>query len=139
MTAERKLFIKKAQELTKKLVSYVSVDLAVEELILDQMDEFLPPCLTAEESSCTVLGNGSYWEGGEVVGRAQIDTTTEVKITRPGIARIITDEDGTHVHYSMENSREYKEIPLKRIEIPVEVSCFSQQPLIRTYFREDKF
>jgi len=126
MTSERKSFMKKTQELTKKLASYVSVDLAAEELILDQMDEFLPPCLTSEESSCTVFGNGSYWDSGSVVGQTTINTDTHVKITRPGIARIITDDDGTHVHYSVENSREYKELPLKRVEIPIEMAAAAQ-------------
>jgi len=121
-TPDRKSFIKTVQQLMKKIVSHINVDVAADELVLDQMDEFLPPCLTSDESKCTVFGNGSYWDGDKVCEKSELELETEVKIIRPGIARVIVDEDGTHVHYTIENSRQYKEMPLKRIELPNEMT-----------------
>jgi len=125
-TLDRKAFIRTAQQLVKKLASYVAVDLAADELVLDQMDEFLPPCLTTDEAECSVFGNGAFWDGSGVHGQSKFDLDTEVKLTRPGIARLIGDDEGVHVHYTVENSREYKEVPLKRIEIPVEMASAAE-------------
>lgn len=121
-TPERKNFMKTVQQLMKKMVSHINIDIAADELVLDQMDEFLPPCLTSDENNSSIFGNGSFWDGEQVCEKSELDLGTEVKIIRPGIARVITDEDGTHVHYTVENSRQYKEIPLKRIELPGEMT-----------------
>ena len=125
-TSERKAFIRTVEQLMKKLVSYVSVDIAADELVLDQMDEFLPPCLTSEESNCTVFGNGAFWDSGGVHKKSELDLDTELKITRPGIARILAEDDGPHIHYTVENSRQYKEVPLKRVDIPIEMAAAAE-------------
>jgi len=116
----RKSFMKTVQQLMKKLCSHVSIDQAADELILDQMDEYLPPSLTQEERQCTIYGNGAFWDEGGVRGKSELTIYTEVLMTRPGIARLVPTENEILIHHTLENSRQYKEFPMQSIPLPIE-------------------
>lgn len=119
---DRKCIMKNVEQLMKKLVSYVSVDQAADELVLDQMEEFLPPSFTSEETSCTIYGSGCFWEDGDVRGDAELSLGCHVRLVRPGIVRLVALDDVLEVHHTMENSRQYKETPLQMLQIPLEMA-----------------
>jgi len=120
VTEERKSFMKTVEQLMKKLVSYGSVDQAADELVLDQMEEYLPPSLTAAETECTVLGKGTYWDDGDVKCNSEITMETKLRLLRPGIVRLVAEETSLQIHHTTGNSRQYKEVALGMVKVPLQ-------------------
>ncbi|XP_066927843.1 ribosomal oxygenase 1-like [Clytia hemisphaerica] len=117
---ERKSFMKTAEQLMKKLVSFVSIDEAGDELALDQMEEYLPPSLSEDEKQRSVSGTGAFWDNNDIKMKSKITLKSRVRLLRPGIVRLIPEDENLQIHHTVGNSRQYKELPLSATQVPLQ-------------------
>ena len=143
---ERSSFLKTIEQLMKKLVAYLPVDAAADQMAVDTIDELLPPALTDDEKDCSIFGNGSFWNNSSVNGKAELQIDSEVRLIRPGIARMIYEEDKIVIFHSVENSRQYKERPAQAMELSLDeaeaaemvMNCFPDYVAVSSLpFEED--
>lgn len=116
---ERDTFVKTVKKLMEKLIDYVEIDEAGDELVLDHMEEFQPPYYSSDDVECTVFSKDGFWDG-EVRRHHKIELSTELRLVRPGIIRVIPADTELQVYYSVENSRQYKEVPLRVLRFSLE-------------------
>lgn len=84
------------------------VDAACDQMAKRYMSERQPPALMKREKENTNLASG----GDDV----KILPNTMCRISRPGIARIVIEDEGAVVYHCLENSREYHGNPLSPLE-----------------------
>ncbi|XP_012259857.2 ribosomal oxygenase 1 [Athalia rosae] len=120
---DRTKFIRRTQYLLSKLVQYIDVDKAADEMAKKHIHDFLPPMLTGEERECSVYEDGERMtEGGVIVNRIEIEPDTKIKLVRAQCIRLVQEPDGLRVYYSNENSKEYRELELQYLEITPELA-----------------
>ncbi|XP_065920999.1 ribosomal oxygenase 1-like [Dysidea avara] len=109
---KRSQFGKKLASLMNKLLGYIPVDEVADQMAAKYMHDCLPPCLTEKEKMCGIWGSGARWDQNlnKSVGSKKFKLSTQIKLLRHGIARVITEPDaGFGVYYTTENSRIYHE------------------------------
>lgn len=84
------------------------VDAACDQMAKRYMSERQPPALTQQERENTIQAS----EGDD----AEILPNTMCRLARPGIARIVIEDDGAVVYHCLENSREHHGNPLSPLE-----------------------
>ncbi|KAI0233823.1 hypothetical protein LSAT2_015979 [Lamellibrachia satsuma] len=131
---ERKTFLKKIEQLMKKLLPYMPVDAACDQMSKQFIHDSLPPVITEAERDCSIHGHGEKWdaEGGRVVGTVELDPDTEVKIIRKGVLRLVTEADDVCIYHSLENARVYHGRELQFIDITAELAP-GVEYLLHTY------
>ncbi|CAG2193440.1 NO66 [Mytilus edulis] len=119
---QRKVFLRKIQQLMTKLISYAPVDSACDQLSKHYIHDSLPPVLSEAEKSCSVHGDGERWEKSKncVVGTAEMEPDTQIKIIRKGVLRLLTEDDDVRIYHSLDNSRLYHGSDPQYIEISAE-------------------
>ncbi|XP_041661416.1 ribosomal oxygenase 1 isoform X2 [Cheilinus undulatus] len=117
----RNKFFSRIETLMKKLTNYAPVDAAVDQKARDFLHDCLPPLLTPDELSSSVLGAPARWERGQAkdVG-TQITSQTRVRLLRAGCARLCSDGEAVHLFYTTDNSRVYHKEEPKSFEIKAE-------------------
>jgi hypothetical protein len=88
-TAKRREFILKTTELAKKLVKYLPIDSAVDQMAKRFIHESLPPCLTEAERERSIHGHGERWneEKNRVEQIGEIEPDTGIKLIRRNCLR----------------------------------------------------
>uniref|UniRef100_A0A0K8SCD5 Bifunctional lysine-specific demethylase and histidyl-hydroxylase n=1 Tax=Lygus hesperus TaxID=30085 RepID=A0A0K8SCD5_LYGHE len=114
---ERKALIHTAKQLVAKLVNYIDIDSAVDELGVQFMHDALPPVLTPAEAACSVIGNGWRMESnGKLKNKIEFPPTTRVRLTRANCYRLVQEdvvgpEGGSttqvSLYYTVDNSSLY--------------------------------
>ncbi|XP_052104474.1 ribosomal oxygenase 1-like isoform X2 [Mytilus californianus] len=119
---QRKVFLRKIQQLMTKLISYAPVDSACDQLSKHYIHDSLPPVLSEAEKSCSVHGDGERWEKSKkcVVGTAEMEPDTQIKIIRKGVLRLLTEDDDVRIYHSLDNTRIYHGSDPQYIEISAE-------------------
>ncbi|KAF6205255.1 hypothetical protein GE061_019423 [Apolygus lucorum] len=115
--SERKALIHNAKQLVAKLVNYMDIDSAVDELGVQFMHDALPPVLTPAEAACSVIGNGWRMEAmGKLRNKIEFPPTTRVRLTRANCYRLVQEdvvgpEGGSttqvSLYYTVDNSSLY--------------------------------
>jgi lysine-specific demethylase/histidyl-hydroxylase NO66 len=82
------------------------VDAACDEMAKRYMSERQPPALTEQEAEKTI----------EKEGVKDVLPNTMCRLTRPGIARLVIEENGAVIYHCMENSREHHGNPVSPLE-----------------------
>ena len=82
------------------------VDAAADQMAKRFMSERQPPSLTKREFEKTISGEGSK----------DILPNTMCRLARPGIARLVIEEDRAVIYHCLENSREFQGNPLSPLE-----------------------
>lgn len=131
---QRKAFMKKIEQLVGKLFSYAPVDPAVDQMGKRLMHDALPPYLTPSEKGRCVQGGGEKWNAAssKVVNRVEIDPETEIRLIRANAIRIVTEEEVVRVYYSVDNTREYREMDEQFLEVEAD-SAPAVEMLARNY------
>ncbi|XP_011548076.3 ribosomal oxygenase 1 [Plutella xylostella] len=94
--------------LCDKIKDYLPVDTAVDELAKKFQHDALPPVLTDLEKAVTVYGDSDVMiKNGKVVNRVEIGLDSRIRLLRRNILRMVMEEDGIRLYYSVENSLEY--------------------------------
>lgn len=106
---KRSMFGKKLANLMSRLLGYIPVDEVADKMAAKFMHDCLPPCLTEFEKMHGVWNSGAQWNQNEVVNSKEIELSTQIKLIRYGVARVVTEEEGYGVYYTTENSRIYHE------------------------------
>lgn len=129
----RKQFISEAKRLVNQLVEYLPIDAAADQMAKHFLTEALPPALRPDETLRTVRNDGERWQGGEVKGRAVIDSDTRVKLIRPNAVRLVSEGDQLQLLYSVDNSRVYGESGEQSLDIDEENQAEAIATLVRAY------
>ncbi|XP_064601898.1 ribosomal oxygenase 1-like [Liolophura sinensis] len=106
----RKAFLKKLETLMSKLLSHAPVDAACDQMGKQYIFDSLPPHLTDDEKSCSIHSAGEKWSPSKmcVIGTAEVEPDTQIKLIRRGAIRLLTEgEDQVHVYHCLENTRLY--------------------------------
>ncbi|CAB4009966.1 Hypothetical predicted protein [Paramuricea clavata] len=106
---ERSEFLRRVEQLLMKLVSYLPVDGAVDQMGIKHIHDSLPPVLSKEEKNCSIFNVGAHWQDGQVINSVQLDKNTELRLVRKDAVRLIADDEGVTVYYTLENSRVFHE------------------------------
>ncbi|XP_015518365.2 ribosomal oxygenase 1 [Neodiprion pinetum] len=132
-TIDRTKFIRRTQYLLSKLVQYIDVDRAADEMAKKHIHDFLPPVLTEEEKACSIYEDGERMtKGGIVVNRIEVEPDTKIRLARAYCIRLLREEDGLKVYYSTENSKEYRELDPQFLEVSQEHAPAIEE-IIRQY------
>lgn len=117
----RENFIQKVQVLMRKLAEYVPVDAAVDQKAKAFLHDCLPPVLTPAEKDHSVYGAPARWEHGDVKDCViQLETDTQIRFLRGGVARLCSEGEACLLYYSTENSRVYHKEAPKSLEVDAE-------------------
>ncbi|GFW26387.1 ribosomal oxygenase 1 [Trichonephila clavipes] len=125
----REAFENKVNELATKVVSYFSVDYAADMRAVDFVHASLPPFLTAKENERSSHGKGPRFENGQVV-TAKLTLQTKIRFIRKRAFRLVSDESGFKLFYTLENSKNNKEKEVNYVDIDFDVV-----PAINTLFK----
>lgn len=139
---ERKGLIQNLKKLITKLVNYVDIDQAVDDMGTQFMHDALPPVLSIEEASCSVIGNGMRMEeNGRLRNRVEVTLETMVRLVRANCSRFVREdvklEDGTtetqyRLYLSIDNSKEYHQEEPQYLILP-EYMVTAMKFLIASY------
>lgn len=132
--APRNLFLKKVEQLMVRMIQHLPVDSACDQMAKSFIHDSLPPVLSDAEKAFSVHGSGEHWDKEKmcVVGTAEMEPDTTIKIIRKGILRLLTEEDEVRIYHSLENTRLYHEIEPTFIQISSEVA-HAVEYLIHSY------
>lgn len=119
---QRTAFLQKIQQLMKKLISYAPVDAACDQMAKQYIHDSLPPVISEAEKSCSVFGDGERWDKSKncIVGTAEMEPDTKIKLIRKGVLRLMTEEDDVRIYHSLDNARVYHGSELQFIDISAE-------------------
>ncbi|XP_048737323.1 ribosomal oxygenase 1-like isoform X2 [Ostrea edulis] len=119
----RNMFLKKVEQLMVRMIQHLPVDMACDQMAKSFIHDSMPPVLSEAEKAFSVHGSGEHWDKERmcVVGTAEIEPDTTIKIIRKGILRLLTEEDEVRIYYSLENTRLYHEVEPTFIQISAEV------------------
>eukprot|EP00794_Sanderia_malayensis_P020471 gene20471-22487_t len=104
-TSERSDFLKRIQQLIMKLATYAPIDAAADQMAAGYIHCTSPPLLTEEELRCSVQGNGAFWDNERVHGEAKLTSASEVRLIRPGIARLVIEDGCAIIYHTMGNAK----------------------------------
>lgn len=107
-----------------RMIQHLPVDSACDQMAKSFIHDSLPPVLSDAEKAFSVHGSGEHWDKEKmcVVGTAEMEPDTTIKIIRKGILRLLTEEDEVRIYHSLENTRLYHEIEPTFIQISSEVA-----------------
>ena len=80
----------KTHLLVKKLIKYLPIDAAVDQMAKRYIHESLPPFLTETEKSRSIHGHGERWNEAknQVEHIGEIEPDTEIKLIRKNCLRL---------------------------------------------------
>lgn len=113
-------------QLMTKLLKYIDVDTAADELGRKFMYDSVPPVLNSDEEDHSVRGDGEYLEKGKVHNRyithillyiyrkfsyiicsIEFQPDTEIRLLRQFCLRVVLEGNDGRIYYNTENSRIY--------------------------------
>lgn len=99
------------------------VDAAADQMAKRFMSERQPPALTQSELQMTINGDGDDGEKNEIL------PNTMCRLARPGIARLVIEEDKAVIYHCLENSRVYHGNALSPLEFELDDAAALEQLL----------
>ena len=118
-----------------RLYKYAPIDAAVDQMGKRFVRDQLPPYITQDETNRSVENGGERWHSGlaRVVNRVEIDPISEIRLIRAHAIRLVTEDDSSvRIYYSVENTREFREVDeqvsrvvLAAVEFSTELFPFS--------------
>ena len=119
---DRQNFFDKTVKLMKKLVNYMPLDAAVDQMGKQFIHDSLPPCLNESERARSILGNGEKWNAKKmrVENIAEIEPDTAIKLIRRNCVRLCIEENACLIYHNLENGRVYHEKEVQYLEVEPE-------------------
>jgi lysine-specific demethylase/histidyl-hydroxylase NO66 len=99
------------------------LDAACDEIAKRFMSDRQPPALTESELAATNKGDE------DVKDRKEILPNTLCRLARPGIARLIIEDEQAVVYHCVDNAREFQGTPLSPIEFDMDDGAALEQLL----------
>lgn len=124
ITEDRKKFFDKTARLIKKLIDYVPIDAAVDQMGKQFIHDSLPPCLNESEQSRSIHGNGEKWNDQKmrVENIVEIEPDTAVKLVRRNCMRLAVEGDACFIYHNLENARIWHEKEPQYLEVESEAA-----------------
>lgn len=109
--------------LVKKLIKYLPIDAAVDQMAKRYIHESLPPCLTSVEKNHSIHGNGECWNEklNQVTQIAEMEPDTAIKLIRKNCLRLVVEENSCFVYYNLNNSKIFCEKEAQYLEVDPDV------------------
>ena len=98
------------------------LDAACDEMATRYMSERQPPALTAKEVTLTS-------QGDETADEKPILPNTMCRLVRPGVGRLVLEDDKAIVYHCFDNSREYQGNPISPMEFEMDDAASLEQLL----------
>lgn len=115
---KKSIFKEKVKNLICQLIDYIDVDNAADLMAKGHIHDFLPPFLTKDEQTCSVVENGEIMIGNGIVkNRTEITFDTRIRLLRAHCIRLIKEDDTFMLYYSINNSKEYHEMEVQSVEV----------------------
>lgn len=127
---KRKVFEKKVMELASKTLNYFSVDYAADIHAVEFIHGSMPPFFNKREKICSIHGNGPRFANGQAIVTANLTFQTKVRFIRKRAFRLVMDENGPRLFYTLENSRNHKEKDPLYLDVD-----FDAVPVINALFK----
>ena len=115
--AQREAFIEKAVGLFQNMMFSLNFDRAADDAVCEFLHDRQPPVLSRNESRRSRSGFG-----GSKIGANPLTLKSLVRVVRPDILRIATQEDSVQVWHSASNSHVWREKPPQGIEFDLDVA-----------------
>ena len=125
VTDDRKKFIDKTAKLIKKLINYIPIDAAVDQMAKQYLHDSMPPCLKESEKLRSIHGNGEKWNANKmrVEHIAEIEPDTAIKIIRRNSLRLVVEEESCLIYHNLENGKVYREKDPQYLEVESEAAA----------------
>lgn len=104
---DRKILIKKLQNLVASLTKYIDVDHGADLMGKQFIHDCLPPVLSQDEIMLTCRGDGDFLSEGIVKNRAEFDLDTSVRLLRYHCIRAVSEENAIRIYYCTDNAKVY--------------------------------
>ena len=109
---KRQGFSQKISGLLNKLGDYAPVDAAVDQMAIEHVHRCMPPVLHPDETAMSAKGrNMLCGEQGSVEKSFVLDNESEIKLVRPGAARIVVEDGRAHLYHTIDNGLFYEAEP----------------------------
>jgi len=118
-----------------RLAEFLPVDPAVDQLGRQFLHDALPPALSKEEKCRSVHDDGERWVDGQVKGKAVMDETTQIKLVRGNVARLVNEGGELRLYHCLENSRLYQEQAEQYLPVDEEEQAEIVTALMQAYPR----
>ncbi|XP_043188225.1 ribosomal oxygenase 1-like isoform X1 [Amphibalanus amphitrite] len=132
-STQRKELLDTARRLVTRLADFLPVDAAVDQMGKQFMRDALPPCLSKDERCRSVHEDGERWADGAVRGQATMDGSTEIKMIRGNVVRLVNEGDELRLYHCLENSRLYQEMPEQYLVIGDDEQADAVSVLLENY------
>ncbi|XP_050311214.1 ribosomal oxygenase 1 [Anthonomus grandis grandis] len=106
-SAKRELIVKQVKSLMGKLVDYLDVDGAADQLGRKFMHDAMPPLYSKEEAENSSKFDGDFMEMGKVYNRVEISTETKVRLLRYYALRVVQEADTSKLYFCTDNAKTY--------------------------------
>lgn len=94
-------------DLIVRLLDYIDVDVAADDLGRKFMHDSLPPVLVAHDEDCSVRGNGKYFIRGTLHNRIQFQSDTKIRLLRQFCLSVFLEGNKAKIYYNIKNSPIY--------------------------------
>lgn len=111
----------RVKTLFHRVFNHLDVDKAVDQLALKYQHDALPPQLTAAEKNRTVYGTKTQMNANGEMAEVKLNESTEIRLVRRNIIRLVHHEDTVRIYYYSDNSKEYHEYDMNFVEIENEL------------------
>ncbi|KAF2884100.1 hypothetical protein ILUMI_22068 [Ignelater luminosus] len=102
---------RKIENLFGKMLKYISVDAAADQMGKQFMWDAMPPIPLKEEKVCMVHGDGDKMLNGKVCNKGEIHLDLKVRLLRYHCLRLVKEEEETEnsirIYYCTENAKYY--------------------------------
>lgn len=124
ISEDRKKFFDKTARLMKKLIDYVPIDAAVDQMGKQYIHDSLPPYINESERSRSIYGNGEKWNAKKmcVQNAGEIEPDTTIKLIRRNCMRLVVEGDACLIYHNLENGRVWHEKEPQYLEVESEAA-----------------
>lgn len=101
---------RKVEKLFGKMLKYISVDAAADQMGKQFMWDAMPPVPLKEEKTCMVHGDGDKMLNGKVCNKGEIHLNLKIRLLRYHCLRLVKEEEAGNsirIYYSTENAKYY--------------------------------
>lgn len=108
----------------KKLIDYVPIDAAVDQMAKQFIHDSLPPYMNESERSRSIYGNGEKWNAKKmcVQNAGEIEPDTTIKLIRRNCMRLVVEADACLIYHNLENGRVWHEKEPQYLEVESEAA-----------------
>jgi len=102
---QRQAFSTKVSALLQKLGQYAPIDAAVDQMGVQAIHHAMPPTLHPDEHALSAKGRATTVQpDGGTSSTFEVVNDTEIRLVRPGAARLVVDDGQAHLYHTLDNA-----------------------------------